>query len=258
MSTGYYLLDNPNPNGDHFYPTRRGSVLAIVLHITAGLEDMDGGEDHSAEATARYAATTDRKVSWHSGSDTDSAFNLLPWSYTAFHVVDYNSRTYGHEISKKNTDWRRPVPEWTSATLTRAAEHLGPIARLLGVPFRHASKGELDAAIRDHSGSVGFISHAQLDPARRTDPGIVAGVGDTFPWSRFLYLAAGNPEDDMPYTINELNLIMRDAVADEMETPGSRTRKALVALLKQQIESESGDINQALDAWLAKQTPAKS
>jgi hypothetical protein len=257
MTTGYYLIDNPNPYGNHFYPTRRGSVLAIVVHITAGLEDLDAAADNSAEATARYAATTSRKVSWHSGSDTDSAFNLLPASYTAFQVVDYNSRTYGHEISKRNTDWRPgSVSElWVNRTLTQAAVHLGPIARALGVPFRHASKAELDAAIRGGGKPVGFVGHHQLDEDRRDDPGMVDKVGDTFPWARFLNLAAGNPEDDMPYSKEELNLIIRDAVADEMETPGSRTRKAMIGLLKSSIESEAGDLNQALDAWFSKQPP---
>src|SRR5688500_6361688 len=97
---GFYLLDNPNPNGPFYYTTRRGKILAMVVHITAGLEDLDATNDHSAEATARYAATTSRPVSWHLGSDTDSGFHLLPASYTAFHVRGYNSTTIGHEISK--------------------------------------------------------------------------------------------------------------------------------------------------------------
>lgn len=182
-----YLLDHPNPHGDHFYRSRKGTVLAIVVHITAGLEDLDGVNDHSAEKTAAYAASTDRAVSWHSGSDADSALDLLPASFTAWHVATYNSRTYGHEISKATPDWRvAPLP-WIEQTLRIAARHLAPKARELGIPVRRATKTELDQAITRNGQPVGFIGHAPLDPTRRRDPGIVGPV-DTFPWTRFLEL----------------------------------------------------------------------
>jgi hypothetical protein len=182
---GFYLLDNPNPHGPHYYTTRRGKVKAYVLHITAGLEDQDTIGDHSAENTARYAATTDRPVSWHVGSDADSAFRLLPASYTAFQVKGYNSSTYGHEISKKHTDWNAMSPEWVEKTLTQAASVAGPEAKALGIPFRKATKAELDHAIATDGPPVGFIYHWELDPDRRSDPGLHRGA-DTFPMTRFL------------------------------------------------------------------------
>lgn len=203
---GYTLLDNRNPNGDHFYPSRLGIVLAIVVHVTAGLEDLDGVDDHSAENTAAYATTTDREVSWHSGSDTDSWVDLLPGSCTAWHVVSYNSRTYGHEISKQHTDWSVMPAEWVTKTLTVAARGvnghggLRAIAEQLGIPLRKATRAELDHAIRTGGAPVGFISHAELQPKDRTDPGMVRGV-DTFPWVRFVALLQGTEEDDMPFAV---------------------------------------------------------
>lgn len=198
---GYYLLDHPNPHGDHFYRSRRGTVVAIVVHITAGLEDLDRRDDRSAEATARYAATTDRKVSWHSGSDADSHLELLPPDFTAFHCQNYNSRTYGHEISKKHTDWTVMDPEWVTATLRNAAAHLGPMAARLRVPIRKTTRAEIDRAIAGDGRPVGFVGHHELDPSRRSDPGLIRGT-NTFPWDRFLNLCRdGAPdqqqEDDM-------------------------------------------------------------
>lgn len=195
--TGFYLLDHRNPHGDHFHPTRRGTVLAIVVHVTAGLEDLDTIDDHSAEKTAAYAASTDRPVSWHSGSDTDSALDLLPAGFTAFHCVGYNSRTYGHEISKANPDWRAMSPGWVDATLHRSAHHLAIRARELGVPVRHATRAELDEAIARNGQPVGFLGHHQLDPARRTDPGLVDHI-DTFPWDRFLGLVRSYQQPPAP------------------------------------------------------------
>ena len=175
----YYLLANPNPHGDHFYRTRRSPLRVIVVHITASIEDLDYTDDQSAEATARYAATTKRKVSWHSGSDADSHLNLLPASYTAFHCQDYNSFSYGHEISKRTTDWTHADPEWVARTLTHAALAVAPVAREHGIPFIRQSRAAIDR------GAKGFAAHADLDPKRRTDPGA------DFPWGRFLDLMAG-------------------------------------------------------------------
>jgi hypothetical protein len=198
---GYYLLDHPNPYGPHYYTTRRNPLLAIVVHITAGLEDLDATDDNSAEATARYAATTDRAVSWHSGSDSDTAFDLLPASYTAFQCRNYNSSTYGHEISKRDTDWRSEPEPWRTRTLQLAGRHLGAKARALGIPLRKCTQAELDRAIANGGPPVGFIGHHTLDPTRRTDPGLVFGVGDTFPWTEFFGYAAGttSPPDRSAY-----------------------------------------------------------
>lgn len=189
-----YLLDHPNPTGPNYYTTRRKPLIAIVVHITAGLEDKDSiGPDMSCENVCRYAATTDRDVSWHSGSDSDTWIDLLPYSYTAWQCVDYNSSTAGHEISKLDTDWRDEPEEWANHTLHIAGTGLGKKARENNIPIRKASKEEVDRAIANGGPPVGFISHHELDPTRRTDPGWVGSV-DTFPWETFLSIARG--EDD--------------------------------------------------------------
>lgn len=232
---GYYLLDHPNRHGPHYYTTRRGRLLAIVVHITAGLEDFDATDDHSAENTARYAATTDRAVSWHSGSDSDTAFDLLPASYTAFQCRGYNSTTYGHEISKADPDWRDAPEPWRTRTLRLAGRHLGAKARALGVPIRKATKAELDRAIATGGAPVGFIGHAELDPERRLDPGRVSGVGDTFPWMTFLAIARGEEEDPLAVVNNQdefVQLVQR-AIKREFRSPENArqtTRQAILEL----------------------------
>lgn len=218
---GFTLLDRPNPHGQHYYPTRVKPLLAIVNHITAGLEDLDTVNDHSAENTANYAGNTDREVSWHSGSDTDSWVDLLPATYTAWHVLNYNSCTYGHEISKKHTDWRVMSPEWVHKTLRNAA--IGPdgrgglkqIALRYGIPLRKATRAELDREIANYNAGrpwkpVGFIGHTELQPEDRLDPGKVQSV-DTFPWDQFFsYMhdaPASEKEDDVTYMVkaNDVN-----------------------------------------------------
>ena len=199
---GFYLLDRRNPNGDHFYTSRREPLLAIVVHVTAGSEDLDTLNDLSAENVAGYAATTNVDVSWHTGSDTDSWVDLLPSNYTAWHATDYNSCTHGHEISKRTTDWRPMSKTWVGKTLRMAA--LGPdgksglraIAMRNNIPRRWATKAELDAQRANFRAGrpwkpVGFITHAEVQWADRRDPGYVTEGGrtfDTFPRDEFMGL----------------------------------------------------------------------
>lgn len=198
MATGYYLLDNPVSGPTKWYPSRRSPVQGVVVHCTASIEDLDGAPDHSAEATARYCANTDRAVSWHAGCDTDSVIRLLPSSYTAFHCRDNNSNTLGLEISKRHTDWRTMDPTWIRATLTNAAVAVRPWVAEYRIPARKVTRYEWDAGAR------GFIGHWELDPSRRSDPGLVRGT-DTFPWATFL--ARVLQEDDMPLTTDEREVL---------------------------------------------------
>jgi hypothetical protein len=205
---GFLLLDRPNVNGRHYYPTRNSPLMAIVVHITAGAEDLDTLDDLSAENVAHYAATTDRDVSWHTGSDADSWVDLLPSSYTAWHATDYNSTTHGHEISKRTTEWRGMPEQWVDKTLRMAA--LGPggnaglrkVALDNGIPLQWATRAELDAQIANYRAGrpwkrVGFITHHEVQPDDRTDPGYVRQGGqliDTFPRARFMaLLTIGTP-----------------------------------------------------------------
>lgn len=203
---GFYLLDRRNPYGDHFYTTRNNRLLAIVVHVTAGADDLDALNDLSAENVSGYAATTDRQVSWHSGSDADSWVSLLPAHYTAWHASTYNSVTYGHEISKRTTDWRNVPENWIDKTLRMAA--VGPdgtaglrrIAADNGIPLRWATKAELDHARATGGGPVGFITHAEIQWDDRRDPGYVTEGGrtfDTFPRERFMNLLRGEPANNL-------------------------------------------------------------
>lgn len=191
---GFYLLDNPNPNGDKFYRSRQnGPVLQIVLHATASVEDQDmRGADASAEQTARYASNTTRDVSWHSGSDSDTWLRLLPAHFTAWHVRGYNSRTYGHEISKSDMSWSDEPEDWVAATLAQAADALRPIAAAFDIPYRLLTKSQVDRGMK------GFVYHETLDPTRRSDP------GDDFPINRFFSLMEA---EDMPLNDKDLDRI---------------------------------------------------
>jgi hypothetical protein len=196
--SGYYLLDH-RKKAANWYTSRRDPLRVIVVHITAGLEDLDG-PDASADQTAKYAATTDRKVSWHSGSDSDSFLRLLPASYTAWHCQGFNSESYGHEISKATTRWARMPKAWTDRTLANTAAALAPIVRDHNIPLRRLTRAQVQ------SGQRGFAAHADLDPDRRTDP------GNDFPWARLFDLIRqhlNQQEDDVMASLEEVRAVVR-------------------------------------------------
>lgn len=164
-----------------FYSTRRnGPVLGIVLHITAGLQDLGmDGTDSSAESVAKWAASGNAKVSWHVGVDSDSIVPCLPATYTAWHAAGYNSRTFGIEISKLNVDWSTVPAAWVTATLKNAARALAPIVVKYRLPLALRSKAQVDAAIRAGE-PFGFVYHSSTSAGTRSDPGKNFPVGRLF------------------------------------------------------------------------------
>ena len=168
------LLANPNR---HYYTSRRGKILGIVLHVTAGLEDFTP-PDSGAEATIRYGLSNSRPASWHGIVDSDSVIDCLPDAYTAFHVVGYNSHTLGLEIANRDARWAGKPQRWVDATIANAAAWCRPRVAKYGLPVNLADKAEVDRCIRAGR-PFGFTYHRYLDPTRRIDP------GRDFPWQQF-------------------------------------------------------------------------
>lgn len=171
MATGFYLLDNKNPNGKKYYATRKSAVKYIVIHTAENLPDQDG-VDGGAEAIARYLATTDRDASAHEAVDTDSFVRLLPDDHTAWHAKGYNANGWGLEICTQAAKWSALKPEYREALYRQAAARARRAALELGVPPVRTSVG----------GPAGFLSHAEIDPTRRSDP------GKGFDWDYFMGL----------------------------------------------------------------------
>ncbi len=174
MRMSYALTANPR---HHYYTSRRGKILGIVLHVTAGLEDFTP-PDSGAEATIRYGLSNSRPASWHGIVDSDSVIDCLPDSYTAFHVIGYNSQTLGLEIANANARWAGKPQWWVDATIANAAAWCRPRVAKYGLPVNLADKAEVDRCIRAGR-PFGFTYHRYLDPTRRIDPGF------DFPWHRF-------------------------------------------------------------------------
>jgi N-acetyl-anhydromuramyl-L-alanine amidase AmpD len=180
VTTGFWIEDHPNPAGRFYYPTRNTCQHGItqlphlaVVHTAESLPDFTL-PDTSGESLAKYASTTTRSVSWHSTVDSDGTIPMLPDSYTAFHVVDYNRCAVGMEIATKASLWGTADPTWQKQILGMAANQVAWWCKTHNLAVKQLTKAEAD------TGARGIISHARLDPTRRTDP------GPAFPWGDFL------------------------------------------------------------------------
>lgn len=186
MTTGFHLLDHPNPNakvnhdGTYWgYAGRNVALSGLTAVHTAEIALDAVGVDTGAEAVANYFTHSDRAASYHDLTDSDSDIDLLPWTHTAFHVArsGINSHTRGHSFATRAAQWGLN-PQWDDLALRRgAAKDARFVAymadRGVTVPLKHLTVADADAA------KPGFVAHGDLQ-TDRTDPGWGTAMWDRY------------------------------------------------------------------------------
>lgn len=196
-----YLRDNPPARSQFRSPRRERPTGVIVVHTAESIMDTVG-EDTGAEAVARFIASRTTAGSYHDLVDSDSRIHLVEYGDEAYHVATHgwNRRSTGVSMACRTTDFQTMSDEKRLAFLTQAAMAAADQAAWvkeqtgITIPARRVAHDEALA------GEPGFISHAECDPARRTDP------GKWFPWTEFLELFAqfsGQRQSPAPVTTSE-------------------------------------------------------
>lgn len=179
----YYLLENHKDIGTvnvPWYTTRNACQHGIagphliVLHTAENMPDFSP-PDNGAENVAKYGASTTR-ASWHITLDSDSVIDMLPLSYTAWHVRSYNRCSVGIEIATKANSWVGADPGWREKVYDQVADTLVRVSDETGIPLIHRP------TLAD-AGRWGITGHNVLDPTRRTDP------GQAFPFAWIVQMA---------------------------------------------------------------------
>lgn len=227
-----YLREHPNPHQPQYRSPRRQRVRpVIVVHTAENTPDyvaFDGG----AEAVAGFVSRRTDAGSYHTLVDSDSAVPLVRYGDEAWHDgTGSNPWSLGLSIATRADVWPLAPKAWRDGAVEQAAQEAARMSRWV-----HAQTGRHVPAVRitraqSEAGAAGFITHAERDPARRSDPGAA------FPWAQFLAryaeLIGTTPtkppspqEDDMtPDQIAKLN----EAAAD------AKAARAMVAELYDQI-----------------------
>ena len=207
MGTGFYLLDNENPNapmradGRRYWghPSRSSTLVPIVVaHSAEAIPDYNP-PDLSAEGVAGYFTRSDRPASYHRISDSDSRIPLLPFTATAFQVAasGWNSRTIGVSSATQATAWfanelhteklLRNLAADTADAISHVAAVTGRVPRSL---VRHC-----EPRFNDH----GICSHGEIQ-ADRSDPWLYHDRADDL-WAMYLDFtldALGTPDPNPP------------------------------------------------------------
>lgn len=178
----FYLVDNENPNAKvrgngkkgQYYSSRSRPIQGIVVHTAEG--------GRNALGIARYLSTTDRTASAHVVIDDKEIVELVPDDFTAFHCRGSNSKSLGLEIAYFAAKWGED-PVYEEAVIALSASWCAQKAELYDIPMERVTLEEWEA------GKKGFISHAECDPARRTDPGA------NFDWDKFFSYMKGMSVD---------------------------------------------------------------
>jgi peptidoglycan hydrolase-like protein with peptidoglycan-binding domain len=190
------ILSNPQKN---YYTTRLKSstnqqyrILMAVNHIAVGLDDWNPPDD-SAEATARYGATTTNKASWHGTVDSDSIIPCLPDSHTAWAQgvsgYEFNRTGLALEFGARSTDWNSKPAWWVDQAIRNAAIWWAPRFMAYNLPLRYVTNRAEIHEMLQRGEPVGFTDHWRLDTSYREDPGLFKGV-DTFPADMLLEYTA--------------------------------------------------------------------
>lgn len=177
--TDAYLIAHP-PRQRQFRERGTTPSGVIVIHTAENTPDWVG-PDTGAEGVASFIQGRSDFGSYHLLVDSDSTVRLIPFHLQAYgdgtgsnpHAIHISAATQAAKWSKASPEWRLATARNMGKAAARAAKWL---KRTHGVtvPARRITRAQSDARV------PGFISHAERDPARRTDPGA------DFPWDVFL------------------------------------------------------------------------
>lgn len=175
-----FLEEHPPRVRQYRRPRRAEPSGVIVVHTAESVLDQTG-EDTGAEGVARFIVSRTDFGSYHTIVDSDSRVRLVPFDAEAF-GDGTGSNTHAIHISFacKAAGWAGMSDERRAAMVRQGARAAADAAAWLkivhgvSVPPLRINRAQSEQRV------LGFISHAERDPSRRSDP------GKDFPWAAFL------------------------------------------------------------------------
>lgn len=106
MATGFYLLDNEQPNTQQWGYPRRGATLSgtCIVHTAECAADIEG-PDGAAEGTAHFINGRSDYGSYHTLVDSDSIIEMVPYEYEAWQDSQTNPWAVGISAAVQADLW---------------------------------------------------------------------------------------------------------------------------------------------------------
>lgn len=217
-----YLEANPPRIRQYRFPRREKPSGVIVIHTAESILDQLG-EDTGAEDVARFIANRSDYGSYHTLVDSDSRVRLVPFDAEAYgDGTGSNTHAIHVSFACKAAGWAGMSDERRAAMVGQGALAAAEAAKWLrrnhgvSVPAFRISREDSEARL------PGFISHAERDPARRSDPGAA------FPWDAFFayYKAAMvPPKPPIRRTLTKITAAIQQAREDGYTGLADRLKK---------------------------------
>lgn len=245
-----YLRDHP-PARSQFRSPRRATVSGVIaVHTAENAPDyvaFDGG----AEAVARFIQGRSEPGSYHDLVDSDSAIHMVDWGDEAYHDgTGTNPHSLSVSIATRADTWPWAPQAWRDGAIDQAARAAARQARWVKATTGISIPPARISAAQARNRVPGFVSHAQLDPTRRTDP------GEHFPWSQFLEAFARHvrddsdspQEDDMPLTDEDVNRIAASVWNRPVHFRGTEKQPATLVMRDIATHARAGAVSVDIDA----------
>lgn len=237
-----YLQDNPPTRSQFRLPRRATPTGAIGVHTA---ENGGAGAAGTAEAVAGFIQRRTDPGSYHAITDESEWIHLIPYEAEAFGEGTGGNRWTLHlSFACRTTDWATMPDDRRKRMLDMGARAAADMARWIHTEHGITVPARLITAAEYRAGRPGFISHAALDPGRRSDP------GSDFPWATFFALFAYHMETpDMADTekpfaaeVNEALQLLTEHAGYTGALDGLFGPKALESLHRLKNRNESLDV----------------
>ena len=208
-----YFQRNPQRYPQHRYPRRGGGYTApqITLHT------YEAPHTRSLEAAAKWLTQRRDPGSYHAlagASGPRDVLLLAPWSHETWHSVPSNNWAIGISAVAYAHQWKT-IPKSAAENLVKSMAYAASLAaKWLQEAHGRVVEPRVLTRAQAMRKESGFVTHATMDPSRRTDP------GRDFPMDLFLaefkrlMTPAPTPERtwfDMA-TKNDLRAVVREEI----------------------------------------------
>lgn len=172
MSTGFYLIDNPNRAFKQYREVRRhGRAWRGLFVVHTGENNPNFTlSDAAALALARFIASRSTAGSYHVVFDSMRTIPMAPTRYECWHDTSSNPFSVGGSFATQAHRWTTAPPAWRERILARGARWFAARADELFLSTGIDIEAVWLTRAQAMAGRTGFVRHGTMDPGRRSDP----------------------------------------------------------------------------------------